>query len=42
MSSIEYYAKVTEMHKAYQLAAPMPYDCWVVLYWPTIKKQLTS
>ena len=39
MTSKQYYDELIARHKAYQWAAPLEYDQWVVLWWPTIEKQ---
>lgn len=42
MTPENYYSGLVERHKAYNWAAPMPYDRWLELWWPTILKGLNN
>jgi len=40
MTPETYYQSLIERHRAYSWAAPMPYNQWLILWWPTIEKGL--
>ena len=40
MTPLEYYNQLIDRHKAYSWAAPIPYEQWLKLWWPTIERGL--